>query len=175
MREFEVVAHRPMVWSGMSGPSRVVTEFLAHVRMPGDADAARRLMHGTLRCHQVVSERPETIIRSPEDYAAHVREMRDRLGQFSYRVTELLSEEDLVYVRWTQRGHDLRDEDGTPGSGVPLCEVGSAVYRVADGRIAEYWVQLDRLGLAIQLEDSRRDGVAPDGRSDAHPTRRHTT
>jgi hypothetical protein len=42
-------------------------------------------------------------------------------------------------------------------SGLPITEVGSAVYRVEDGRMAEYWVQLDRLGLALQLEHSRRD------------------
>ena len=165
MRDFEVVAHRATVWPGMSGSARVVTEFLSHVRVTGDADAARRLMHQIVRCHQVVAERPETILRSPQEYAAHVQQMRHQVGAFTYRVTELLTEVDRVYVRWHQQGHHLRDDDGSAGSGLPLREVGSAVYRVEDGRIAEYWVQLDRLGLALQLEQSRRDratsGVQP--------------
>jgi hypothetical protein len=39
---------------------------------------------------------------------------------------------------------------GGSGSGRPLTEIGSAVYRVEGGRIAEYWIQLDRLGMLEQ-------------------------
>ncbi|MDG6109011.1 ester cyclase [Dactylosporangium aurantiacum] len=74
-------------------------------------------------------------------------------GRFRFTVTALLAEGDHVYVRWRQDGHHLGDVDGHPPTGAPLTEVGSAVYRVEDGRVAEYWVQLDRLGLARQLRD----------------------
>jgi predicted ester cyclase len=32
-----------------------------------------------------------------------------------------------------------------------VTQVTSAVYRVADGLIVEYWIQIDRPGLAAQL------------------------
>ena len=44
-------------------------------------------------------------------------------------------------------------QDGSPGSSRPVRDVGSAVYRVEDGPIAEYWIQLDRLGLQLQLAE----------------------
>jgi hypothetical protein len=37
----------------------------------------------------------------------------------------------------------------------------SAVYRVADGRIVEYWIQIDRAGTEAQLRRNSR--VTPDG------------
>jgi hypothetical protein len=111
VRDFEVVAHRPTRWPGMTGAAQVVTQFLSHVRMTGDPSAARRLMHATVTCHQVVSEQSQTIVRSPEDYAAHVRDMREAFGTFTFRVDELLTEGDLVYVRWLKQGRDLRNED----------------------------------------------------------------
>jgi len=74
-------------------------------------------------------------------------------GRFRFFVDELLAEGDRVYVRWHQDGHHQLRDDGTPGTGRPVREVGSAVYRVEDGRVAEYWVQLDRAGLQAQLQD----------------------
>jgi predicted ester cyclase len=41
--------------------------------------------------------------------------------------------------------------DGYAVTGKPLVEVASAVYRVERGRIAEYWIQIDRFGMVEQL------------------------
>lgn len=120
--------------------------------------AARELMAPALRCHQVVAEAPRIIERTPDQYTAHVADMLAAFGRFRFTVTALLAEDDHVYVRWRQDGHHLADVDGHPPTGAPLTEVGSAVYRVEDGRIAEYWVQLDRLGFARQLQDGTPTG-----------------
>ena len=154
MRTFEVVAHEPTKWPGITDAARVVTSFLSHVRVTGDAQAAAQVLHDRVLCHQVQAERAVTITRSPAEYAAHVDDMRRVFGNFTYLVTELLAEADHVYVRWRQTGHRLLNDDGTPGTGQPVTEVGSAVYRVQDNRIAEYWVQLDRLGMALQASTS---------------------
>jgi predicted ester cyclase len=135
----------------MTESASVVAAFLARVRVTGDAQAARELMAPVVPCHQLTSE-AETVLRSPDDYAAHVREMLAVFGRFAYTVTELLADDDRVYVRWRQDGHHLLTEAGQRGTGQPLREIGSAVYRVEDHRIAEYWIQLDRLGLQLQLD-----------------------
>ena len=150
MRTFTVVANQPTTWPGITDAARVVTAFLAHVRVTGDAQAAAQVMHDRVLCHQVQAERAVTITRTAAEYAAHVDDMRRTFGEFTYLVTELLSEANHVYVRWRQTGRRLLNDDGTPGNGEPVTEVGSAVYRVEDNRIAEYWVQLDRLGMALQ-------------------------
>jgi len=51
-----------------------------------------------------------------------------------------------------QRGCHLATIDGYRPTRKALTEYASAVYRVENGRIAEYWIQIDRLGLQRQLE-----------------------
>lgn len=151
---YDVQPGVPAAWPGIGEAAAVVTRFLATVRLTGDPAEAAAVLAPTVLCHQVVSDRPETITRTPAEYARHVRE--DILGLFgplALRVEELLEDGDRVYVRWRQTGTG------------PLVDVASAVYRVSDGRIAEYWIQLDRLGLERQLAAgaSNRDATRPQG------------
>ena len=148
MRAFTVVPSQPHTWPGMPPAARTVTEFLSRVRVTGDAAAAERLMGSSVPAHQHVAERDETVVRSPGEYAAHVQDMLQDHGPFRFEVDELLVEHDHVFVRWLQHGH-LPTDDSHP-SARPLREAGSAVYRVDDGRIQEYWIQLDRLGERLQ-------------------------
>lgn len=150
-RSFEVQAGSPHVWLGMAESAHVVTHFLAEVRMTGDAASAARWMHDVVLCHQVVAERRETVERTPSQYADHVLDMLAAFGRFRFLVEDMLVDADRVYVRWRQLGRDKLDDAGGPGTDAPLTEVGSAVYRIEDGRIVEYWVQLDRWGLQAQL------------------------
>jgi predicted ester cyclase len=108
-------------------------------------------MGPAVRAHQLQAEQPTTVERTPDDYAAHVREMAHAFGPFTFVVDELLAEGDSVYARWTQSGHHLGEIEGFAPTGLPLVEIGSAVYRVAGGRIVEYWIQIDRQGLRAQL------------------------
>lgn len=77
-------------------------------------------------------------------------------GEFTLEITELIAAGDRVYVRWQQRGTHIGEVDGFPPTGLVIQELASAVYRVFDGKIAEYWIQVDRAGLRAQLE---RDSV----------------
>ena len=136
-------------------PREVVQQFLSTARVSGDAADAEHVLAPLVQCHQVVSGDEVTITRTPHDYAEHVRDMRRAFGPFTFSIEEMLMDGDRVYVRWRQRGHHLGDIDGHPPTGLPVVEVGSAVYRVARGRIEEYWVQVDRAGLVAQLEEAR--------------------
>lgn len=155
MRAFTVVPGRPFSWPGMSAEARTVTAFLARVRVTGDVAAARQLMADRVPAHQHLGEVDQTVVRTPAGYAAHVQDMLRDHGPFRFEVRELLVEDAHVFVRWLQHG---RVAGGRGDSERPLREAGSAVYRVADGRIQEYWIQLDRLGDQLQ----RR--AAPDHR-----------
>jgi predicted ester cyclase len=136
-------------------PREVVQRFMSTVRRSGDDAAAERVLAPLVECHQVVAEDQITLTRTPQDYAEHVRDMRRAFGPFDFSVEEMLVDGDRVFVRWRQSGRHLGDIDGYPPTGLPLVEVGSAVYRVARGRIEEYWVQLDRAGLRAQLEEAK--------------------
>jgi predicted ester cyclase len=73
-------------------------------------------------------------------------------GPFGFEITELIAQGDKVYARWKQTGKHLAEIDGHAATGRPLIELASAVYRVENGRIAEYWIQIDRLGFEKQLQ-----------------------
>jgi predicted ester cyclase len=148
---FEVAPYAVPTWPGITPAGAVVARFLAEVRVTGDAEAAARIMAPLVAAHQVVSEAPATVYRSPAQYAEHVRDMLRTFGRFRFVVTDVVEGGERVYVRWEQHGHDVHRDHGSTGSGRPLVDVGSAVYRVAEGRVAEYWIQLDRLGLERQL------------------------
>ena len=151
MRTFEVRGGEVPAAAGLTPAAQVVVAFLARVRVTGDAAEAQRVMAPRVVAHQVLAEGEQQVVRTPQEYAGHVRDMLRAFGPFRFTVTELLGEGDHVYVRWRQEGRHVGGVDGHAPTGAPLVEVGSAVYRVADDRIAEYWVQLDRLGLSLQL------------------------
>lgn len=89
--------------------------------------------------NQVISEDSQVIIRTPDQYAEHVLEMKAEYGDFEFVIDELLADGDKVFARWTQTGKGIR-------------ECASCVYRIQSGYIVEYWIQIDRLGIQIQKD-----------------------
>lgn len=143
-----------LVWNASLGqsPEDVVRAFLANVRSgfhPGDA---KHYMADTVLAHQVNAENPVTVKRTPENYTNHVREFLRMFGNFEFQLLELIASHDKVYVRWKQTGIHKEEIDGYAPTHLPLIELTSAVYRVADNRIVEYWIQTDRLGFDLQLK-----------------------
>ncbi|WP_203827561.1 ester cyclase [Actinoplanes palleronii] len=128
---------------------RVVTEFLAYVRSGRDPSRAVALMAPQVRAHQVQSEDPVTIMRSPADYAEHVQEMVDTWGDFHLQVEDLLVDGPRAYVRLAQTGRHIE-------TGRVVRQINAVVYHVEDGRITEYWMQIDRAGLNAQLHGEPR-------------------
>ncbi|AXE30766.1 polyketide cyclase [Chromobacterium phragmitis] len=129
----------------------VVWGFLTEVRSGRHPDAAGQYLAASVAAHQLESENPRALTRSPANYAEHVREFMSLFGDFELRIDELLADGDRAYARWTQLGRHQGEIDGRPGTGKPLALIDSACYRVADGKIVEYWIQADRLGLERQL------------------------
>ncbi|MFD8010765.1 ester cyclase [Streptomyces sp. NPDC058955] len=131
-----------------------VREFLLQVRSGLHPDRAGRFMAGRVQAHQVVSEAPVVVERTPQQYTEHVQEMLDAYGAFTLTVDELIAEGDRVYARWTQTGHHVGAVDHHPPTGAQITATTSAVYRVEDGLIVEYWIQIDRQGITAQLEQA---------------------
>jgi predicted ester cyclase len=135
-------------------PREIVGKFLLEVRSGLYPDKAKEYMSDTVLAHQVNAENPVTIKRTPADYTTHVQEFINLFGKFEFSITELLADGDKVYARWIQKGKHLKDIDQYKASGKPLIEYTSAVYRVVNGKIVEYWLQSDRMGMEIQLQNT---------------------
>ncbi|MFF4084811.1 ester cyclase [Streptomyces sp. NPDC001777] len=138
----------------MSNAKDTVHQFLLQVRSGLHPDRAGRFMADRVRAHQVVSEAPATVERTPQQYTEHVQEMLDAYGPFTLTVDELVAEGDRVYARWTQHGRHVGPVDHYRPTGAPVTAMTSAVYRVEDGLIVEYWIQIDRQGITAQLEQA---------------------
>jgi steroid delta-isomerase-like uncharacterized protein len=66
-------------------------------------------------------------------------------------IEDLIAEGDKVAVRQTWRGTHTGNFLGIPPTGKQVAFTSTEVYRVAGGRLAEEWVELDMLGLLQQL------------------------
>ena len=64
---------------------------------------------------------------------------------------DMIAEGDEVAARFTMRGTHKGEFMGIPSTGKQVTMTGIQIVRVADGRIAENWVNLDALGLLQQL------------------------
>jgi len=137
--------------------SQVVRQFFEKVRSGKEPDAAHELMADRVLAHQITAENELTVDRTPANYADHVREMLDAYGAISLTIQELIEQNDRVYVRWKQVGTHIGEVDGFAPTGKPVVQIASAVYRVENEKIVEYWIQIDREGIHLQLDRNARE------------------
>ncbi|MEX3744346.1 ester cyclase [Lysinibacillus xylanilyticus] len=136
-------------------PEQIVKKFFEEVRSGNNPDYATELMADQVLAHQVISEEELTVLRTPQDYADHVKEMVEAYGDFSLEIQEFMVQENKVYVRWKQVGTHVGVVDGYQPTSLPVIEIASAVYRIEDEKIAEYWIQIDRAGIEKQLNRNK--------------------
>lgn len=91
----------------------------------------------------------------PEDVKQIVTMVRTGFPDVRFTVKDLIAEGDKVVGRWTFRGTHTGNFMGIPPTGKQASVMGIAIYRIANGKIAEAWVAWDQMGLMQQL------GVVP--------------
>jgi len=146
---------------------KTVRNFLEIVRSGKSPERASDFMADTVEAHQLNAEHPEVVTRTPENYTQHIKEFINSYGHYQFEITELIASNDKVYARWKQTGNQIGDADEFKSTGLPVTEIGSAVYRVAGGKIVEYWIQIDRKGTEIQQQNNIK---IKSGASKAGPT-----
>lgn len=83
--------------------------------------------------------------------ATRIKLYRTAFPDLTFSVEDVFGEGDKVVVRWTTRGTHLGDLMGIPPTGRTQQISGTSVMHFKDGRIAEYWVNWDAMGLMQQL------------------------
>jgi steroid delta-isomerase-like uncharacterized protein len=66
-------------------------------------------------------------------------------------VEDMLADKDEVAVRFTMRATHTGDYMGIPATGKQVAVPGIIIYRVADGKIVEHWMQFDAMSMLQQL------------------------
>jgi steroid delta-isomerase-like uncharacterized protein len=77
-------------------------------------------------------------------------------ADFNTEVHRLVAEDDCVVAHFTARGRHTGDFVGHPATGREFAFSGMAIYRMANGQMAEAWYAEDTLGWFQQL------GLLPD-------------
>lgn len=91
------------------------------------------------------------LIRSPEGFKAYVTAFRTAFPDLHATVEDQVADEDTVAVRFTVRATHKGEFHGLPPTGRQMTMTGIDIQRIADGKIAENWANLDALGLLQQL------------------------
>lgn len=73
------------------------------------------------------------------------------LPDLRHTIEEQVAEGDKVVTRWTARGTHQGELLGTGSTGMEIVFSGINIYTVADGKLAESYVNWDVIGIAYQL------------------------
>lgn len=112
----------------------------------GDTKAADELMAAN-----VTLRNPPAVLHRLEEYKQGMAAFHAAFPDLHFTVEELVAEGDKVVVRWSLRGTQLGDYQGRPPTGRAVSVTGMSLFRLADGKIQEITVSMDRLGLSRQL------------------------
>jgi steroid delta-isomerase-like uncharacterized protein len=90
-------------------------------------------------------------VRSSGEMRMYIGGFQSAFPDLHFTTDDLLAEGDKVLWRFTSRGTHHGALMGIPPTGKALTVVGMALFRIAEGRIAEVWVNIDALGMLQSL------------------------
>ncbi len=126
----------------------LVTRFTDEAWNGGDLDLIDELFAGEYVGHD--APRPEPV-RGPEGMKDFLRMYHHAFSDAHITLDDVIIRDDKVVTRWTGRGTHDGDLMGIPATGKSVEFTGIRIFRVADGRIVEGWVDWDTFGLMRQL------------------------
>ena len=98
---------------------------------------------------------PDLSIHEPDDGiqgVAGVNLLRTAFPDVKYKIEgDLIAEGDMVVSRWTARGTHRGELFGRPPTGRQVSWTGITIWRIANDKIAEAWVNRDTLNLLKQV------------------------
>ena len=122
------------LWNGKAGAAGLVApEFTVHAAL--------------------VDGSPSSALRGPEGLAAMIAQIRAAFPDLTF-TTEVgpLRDGEFLIGRWRADGHYTGGFPGaTAAAGAAIAFTGTDILRLSGGRLAEYWLNGDTLGLLRQL------------------------
>ena len=112
----------------------------------GDLDAANDILSADF-----VDHLPREEERGIEELKHYVSSYRTAFPDIQDSVEDIVAEGDKVVVRWTSRGTHQGEFMGVAPTGRHVTFTGMRLFRIAENKIAESWVNIDERGLQEQL------------------------
>lgn len=76
---------------------------------------------------------------------------RSAFPDFRYTIEDMVAEGDKVVVRFAAHGTHRGEMAGIPPTGKPVSVTGIDLFRLVSGKVAEFWLSWDQLGMMYQL------------------------
>jgi steroid delta-isomerase-like uncharacterized protein len=132
----------------MSGEgNKIVARRLLDAVNTGDLAAAAELVAPDYVDHSAPPGNPG----GPAGFTAAIQMYRAAFPDFFWTIEDMIGEGDKVAIRVTARGTHRGELMGIAPTGKQVTVTGIGVWRIADGKVAEAWVNRDLLGLLQQL------------------------
>jgi steroid delta-isomerase-like uncharacterized protein len=112
----------------------------------GDLDAANEILSADFIDHL-----PREEERGLEELKHYVTIYRSAFPDIQDTVEEVVAEGDKVVVRWTSRGTHQGEFMGVAPTGRQVTFTGMRLFRIAENKMVESWVNIDERGLQEQL------------------------
>ena len=135
---------------------RIVRRIRDEVEEQEDFDAIDEIF-----AEDVVMHTPMGEFRGPEAIKEMYEQERGAFPDSTETIHEFIAEGDIVAMRLTERGTHGSEFMGIEPTGRAFEIQTMAFFRLKDGKIAEWWMQPDTLGIMQQL------GVNPDDLDEA--------
>jgi steroid delta-isomerase-like uncharacterized protein len=112
----------------------------------GDLDAANEILSAKFVDHLTHEDE-----RGLEELKEYVTIYRNAFPDIQDRVEEIVAEADMVVIRWRSRGTHQGEFMGVAPTGRQVTFTGMRLFRIAENKIVESWVNIDERGLQEQL------------------------
>jgi len=99
----------------------------------------------------LVLRNPPAVVRGLADYKQGMAAFRTAFPDLHFTIEEEIAEGNKVAVRWTLRATHLGEYQGRPPTGKTVAVTGVSIFHLADGKIRDITVSMDRLGQFQQL------------------------
>ncbi len=122
----------------------LVQRLIQEVFLGGDRDAVDRLVTPDFESHGLPGVGPDVL-------KGAIERTSKGLTDVSMEIADLVGEDDRVAVRIQSSATQSGELMGMPPSGRTYTIEELHLFRIADGRIAEHWHQMDAMGMMRQL------------------------
>lgn len=126
----------------------VVRKFYEEIWNKGNLAVTGEVMTPDAVLHDPIAGGPVPIARV---LATLIPAERSAFPDIQFTIEDAVSEDDRVVVRWNVQGTHKGDYMGVAGTGLRVMATGMTMVKIADGKIAEMWLNMDDLGLRRTL------------------------
>jgi steroid delta-isomerase-like uncharacterized protein len=99
----------------------------------------------------VVLRNPPAVVHSLAEYKQGMATFHSAFPDLRFTIEDEIAEGNKIAVRWTLRATHLGEYQGRPPTGKTIAVTGISIFQIANGKIQEITVNMDRLGQFQQL------------------------